>query len=95
MKKMICCLLALSMLSAAFLTGCGSDETVGETQDTGAAAETVPAETEPAFEADDLPADLNYNGTTVTTFGWSGPALPEFYVDEQNGDLVHDAIFKL
>ena len=42
---------------------------------------------------DDLPDTLDYSGNTVTTFGWSGPVLVEFYVEEQNGEVVNDAIF--
>jgi len=93
MRKWLMYILAVSVLSTAFLSGCGSSGEEKEIQDTETLAETVPEETEPPFETDDLPADLNYNGTTVTTFGWSGPALPEFFVDEQNGDLVNDAIY--
>ena len=57
-----------------------------------AAPEAAP-ETEPAYPPDGLPDDLRFDGTTVNVFGWSGPVLVEFYVDEENGEIVNDAIF--
>ncbi len=93
MKKHFSMVLVLAMLLAS-LASCGgtSTETVAETA---AATETTPVETESEtlYELDDLPADLRFGGATVTTFGWSGPAVAEFYADEQNGELVNDAIF--
>lgn len=94
MKKRICSMLAISMASSVLLTACGSSDTAKETLSAETTVETIETEPVSTFEADDLPSDLNYNGATVTTFGWSGPALPEFFVEEQNGDLVNDAIFQ-
>lgn len=96
MKKMITMLLLLAMMLSAF-AGC-SDTTSEEVSANDPAAdaeiaETAETEAETMYLPDDLPADLTYDGTTVTTFGWSGPVLVEFYVEEQNGEVVNDAIF--
>lgn len=96
MKKMITMLLLLAMMLSAF-AGC-SDTTNEEVPANDPAAdaelaESAEIEEETMYLPDDLPADLSYDGTTVTTFGWSGPVLVEFYVEEQNGEVVNDAIF--
>lgn len=97
MKKHISVCLLLAMMLSVF-SGC-SDTPAEETASTDPAvsanteAETVETEEETMYLPDDLPEDLTYNGTTVTTFGWSGPALVEFYVEEQNGEVVNDAIY--
>ena len=95
MKKPISLLLLLAMMLAAF-SGCSdatSEETVTDTAADAEITEPVEIEPETMYVSDDLPDTLDYNGTTVTTFGWSGPVLVEFYVDEQNGEVVNDAIF--
>ena len=91
--------LALTMVLASFA---GCSETTSEPEagadPVNTAAENspdAPAETEPEtqYVPDDLPDGLTFDGSTVTTFGWSGPSLVEFYVEEQNGEIVNDAIF--
>ncbi len=97
MKKKLSILLLLAMMLSAF-AGC-SDTTATEETDASdpaaqtAEAEVVETEEETMYLPDDLPADLTFGGATVTTFGWSGPSLVEFYVEEQNGEVVNDAIF--
>lgn len=92
MQKPIAKLLVLAMLLSACV-GCGN-QTSETTADTTANTTPVETETETLYALDDLPADLNYDGKTVTTFGWSGPSTPEFYVEEQNGEIVNDAVFQ-
>lgn len=94
MQKPIAKMLVLAMLLTA-CAGCGNNASE-TTADTTANNNTTPVETESEtlYEPDDLPADLNYSGKTVTTFGWSGPSTPEFYVEEENGEIVNDAIFQ-
>ena len=97
MKKKLSILLLLAMMLSAF-AGCSDTTATEETDATDPAAQTTEAEAveteeETMYLPDDLPADLNFDGTTVTTFGWSGPVLVEFYVEEQNGEIVNDAIF--
>lgn len=97
MKKILSIVLLLSMMLSAF-SGCSDtiNEEAGTTEPSAEAdiAETVETEPETMYLPDDLPDDLTYNGTTVTTFGWSGPANAEFYVEEMNGEIVNDAIFE-
>ena len=85
MKRKISLTMALIMLLTS-LAGCGNtaDETTADTQ----GAETAPSDTAAGnqYEPDDLPADLTYDGETITTFGWSGPAAMEFFAEEMNGD---------
>lgn len=98
MKKHISILLLLAMMLSAF-AGCSDAPAAEETDTTdptasAEAVETVETEEETMYLPDDLPEDLTYDGTTVTTFGWSGPANAEFYVEEMNGEIVNDAIFE-
>ncbi len=97
MKKKLSILLLLAMMLSAF-AGCSDTTATEETDTTDPAAQTAEAEVveteeETMYLPDDLPADLTFGGATVTTFGWSGPSLVEFYVEEQNGEVVNDAIF--
>ena len=93
MKRIISLSMVLLMLLSA-LAGCGNDpaETTAGQQN----ADTTPAETESEtlYVPDDLPADLRYDGETINTFGWSGPAAIEFFAEEMNGELVNDAIYQ-
>ncbi len=98
LRKKGAILLAVSLLLTAW-SGCSS-ATSGE--ETAAAEEARPVdaqqqapetEEETQYPKDHLPDDLDYGGTTFSVFGWSGPVLVEFYVDEQNGEIVNDAIY--
>lgn len=103
MKKTLCGILTLALLASMLLTACGTSKSTKDTTtaDTTAAPDvaetqaTAPAETEPAspFVADELPSDLNYGGKTFTLFGWSGMAVAEFFVEQQDGELVNDALY--
>lgn len=87
-----------ALLVCALLCACsdgGSTNTDTKTADsTGVPAVTTePAEMEPAYPADDLPDDLDFGGATAHIFGWEGSGNAEFYVEEENGDIVNDAIY--
>ncbi len=94
MQKPIAKLLVLAMLLAT-CAGCGNNASE-TTADTTANNNTTPVETESEtlYEPDDLPADLNFGGKTVTTFGWTGIDQIEFFVEEANGEIVNDAVFQ-
>lgn len=100
MQKHIVKLLVLAMLaSLTTLYSCGNNanETTAKTNEvTSNSTETDTANNagETLYESDDLPSDLNYGGKTVTTFGWSDYNLVEFYAEEENGEIVNDAVFQ-
>lgn len=96
MKRKLSFALALLLLSAsaaACSDGGVSAETTAAVADTETAAVTEPAETEPSYEPDDLPEDLDFGGEIVHIFGWERD-VPEFTVEEESGDIVNDAIFQ-
>ena len=100
MKRALSLILTLIFLLSA-LAGCAANPAEeaadpASPADTPAGDDAAPEaapETEPAYPPDGLPDDLRFDGTTVNVFGWSGPVLVEFYVDEENGEIVNDAIF--
>ncbi len=87
-------LLGLAVLSAMTVASC-SDTTDTEipTTDTAAAAEVqTEAVTEAVhYEPDGLP-ELDFGGAGVHIFGRTTD-IPEYSVEEENGDIVNDAIF--
>ncbi|MBQ3636944.1 MAG: hypothetical protein II953_01150 [Clostridia bacterium] len=96
MKRTVCSILILSLLLCS-LFGCSAPEAepdgAPEAEDPSEISEIAETEPETLYPSDGLPKDLSFDGTTVTTFGWSGPVLVEFYVEEQNGEIVNDAVF--
>ncbi len=48
---------------------------------------------ENGFKKDNLPADLKFDGKTITLLYWEDVEHEEFRVEEQTGDNVGDAIF--
>ena len=90
MKKII--RRALSLGLAALITttfACGQAQSDNKT-DTSAAVTSAEPE---ATTIDSLPEDLDFGGRTVTWFVRGDPPSPEYYVEEQTGDIVDDAIF--
>ena len=88
-KRSLSFLLAVLMLSAV---SCGENAQTDIENDTEKTADTTAAETEVQY-LDNLPADLNYNGETVR-FLYREEVSDEFYVEKEDGDIVHDAIFQ-
>ena len=97
--RLLALLLVLCLLVP--LAGCGEKQPAEKPAGTNASDASAPdseAQPEEAEETspylnDDLPEDLSFGGAAVNVFGWSGPAKPEFFVDEPNGDVVNDAIY--
>ncbi len=57
----------------------------------GTPGETAPAETDPEFIPDTLPAGLDFKGETITGL-YRTDVVDSFYVAEQSGDVVNDAV---
>ena len=97
MKRLLSALLlfAVLLMSAGVLLSCGDTDgpPSGETAAAGTEAAETTAEETTLYMPDDLPDTLDFGGRTVTTFGWSGSAFDEFYAEEQNGEVVNDAIY--
>jgi len=99
MKKLIAFSLALLMLLSA-LVACGNKvDPSGE--DTTAAVVPVnsgdtdtEAASETEFAPSNVPEDLKFPGTTIKFLYWSDVERPEFFVEEENGEKVNDAIIK-
>jgi len=94
MKKTLSFILAL-LTSASLLASCSGGDTSAETTaaETTSAAETTAPETT-LYMPDDLADDLDFNGAEVHTFGWEGSTSVEFDVEQQDGDVVNDAIYE-
>jgi len=96
MKKLISCILLLSMLFAA--AACSGDSSADET----AAADTTAADqaetttvSETLYVEDELPDDLSFDGADVKIITRLIDApLQELNAAEQNGDIVNDAIYE-
>lgn len=86
-KHAISTLLILASLLAA--ASCGSTQSDSTTDTTGGETTSAPETT----VQDSLPSDLNYGGETFTMLVNGSVGAPEFFVDEQDGDVVNDAIY--
>lgn len=99
-KKVLSLILAVLMI-LPMAVACAETPTEGETTTAGptaittapAASEEIPEETE--FTSKTLPADLKFNGETVTILSRDASFVSdELWVDDQNGAMVNDAIYK-
>ena len=83
-RRSLSLLLLIAMLSAA---GCGGADAPAPSGDSSAEDTTGPS------YLDDLPADLDFGGQTLTWYVRSNPPTVEYDVPEQNGEIIDDAIF--
>lgn len=99
-KKALSLILAVLMI-LPMAVACAETPTEGETTTAGptaittapAASEEIPEETE--LTSKTLPADLKFNGETVTILSRDASFVSdELWVDDQNGAMVNDAIYK-
>ena len=97
--RIIIALLVITMILPMALS-CAETTPSGETT---APAETLapsgdtPAETtaeETLFAKSDIPEDLRFEGTTVNILYWDDVPNLEFFVEDQNGESVNDAIYR-
>ena len=88
-KQLISALLLISLLAAV---SCGGGDGEKANDDTTISDDTTTAGQETTVQ-DSLPSDLNYGGETFTMLVNGSVGAPEFFVDEQDGDVVNDAIY--
>ena len=86
----------LTLAILLLLASCGSSKPDAPAATTapsggGETAATEPVKTEPEFLPDDLPADLDFKGQTITGL-YRTDVVDSFYVAEQTGDVVNDAV---
>lgn len=96
--RAVIALLMLAMVLPAALA-CAETNVPGETTasaETLAPADSTAAETtaeETLFAPSDIPDDLKFDGAVVNFLYWSDVPNVEFFVDDQNGEAVNDAIY--
>ena len=88
-------LLAAMLIPTMF--ACGGDGGK-KPADTTAAETTVPEETAPTHDAngfllDDIPEDIDFDGTTVNILKWNHYESKDFNVEEENGEILNDALY--
>ena len=88
-------LLAAMLIPTMF--ACGGDGGK-KPADTTAAVTTVPEETAPTHDAngfllDGIPEDIDFNGTTVNILKWNHYESKDFNVEEENGEILNDALY--
>ena len=93
--RLICLLLVSAMLISAF-AACA--EKAEEVSDDSGAADSVEisdeeTETDRAHYKDSLPDDLNFDGETYRLLCRGDYFDEEFYIEEESGDVVDDAVF--
>jgi ABC-type glycerol-3-phosphate transport system substrate-binding protein len=85
-------IMVLSLLSSCFLNKQGKD--TSESEQTTKVTEAGESKFDKnGFLKDDLPSDLNFGNTGVNILYWEDVERPEFFVENQNGNDVNDAIF--
>ncbi|MBQ8510790.1 MAG: hypothetical protein IJ493_12875 [Clostridia bacterium] len=96
-KQTISALLLLAMLASA-VSSCGGSASSGGNNtpsDTTVPAETTdPTRDANGFLLDEIPAGTNFGGKEVNILIREAVANTEFFVDEQTGDIVDDALWK-
>ena len=89
-KRSLLILLCLLLLTAA---SCGeAAQTTPQPGKDGVTTAATEAVTETQYP-DNLPADLDYGGSSVN-FLYREEVADEFYVEKEDGDIVHDAIYQ-
>lgn len=101
MKRTLSALMALLMLLCLVCAAIGcsdpvkGDETATTTEATVSNIDEVTTNDlydSKGYLKDSLDASVNFGGETVQIFAWEH-SLPEFYVEEQSGNIVEDAIY--
>ena len=96
MKKFISAILLISMLAS--MSACGESGTQNDTTKSNSGeTTTAPVDTDhdsKGFLLDSIPADTNFGGKTFNLLVREKIAPTEFFVEEQTGDIVDDALFE-
>ena len=104
MKRTLSAILALLMLLGIVCAAIGCSNPVEEQEETANTTAASVAEsdieevtTESLYDSngylkDELDPTLNFNDEVVNIFAWEH-TLPEFYVEEQSGNIVEDAVY--
>lgn len=89
MKKRI---MSVLILMSLILSSCGDVQDNGQvTSDNYDSVQTTMSESS-EFESDDLPAGLNFGGETINVL-YRDDVQTSFYISEQTGDVVDDALY--
>ncbi len=88
-KRVLLLLICLLLLTAV---SCGEQAQEPQNGPENGTAAVTEAVTETQYP-DNLPADLDYGGSTVT-FLYREEIADEFYVEKEDGDIVHDAVLR-
>ncbi|MHB1153172.1 MAG: hypothetical protein ACYCWE_19780 [Eubacteriales bacterium] len=90
-KKILSAVLAVLMLSSAFLS-CSD-----KTDDSDAGTDTANVETQTATETeympDQLPEELDFEDAVCNIFCWDSWDAGEFFVEEDTGEIVNSAVY--
>ncbi len=99
MKHFTRILVAILIIAMMLPAALSCAETNGPEETTEAAitnAPSVDATTEAEetmFALSDIPADLKFDGEVIKFMYWNDVENPEFFVEDQNGEAVNDAIY--
>lgn len=103
LSRIFCLLLAWIMvlsIAACSETGVGSENTTapsasGTTAPGDASGnETTEDVDEDGYKKDSLPSDLNFNNKEVAILHWNDADYEEFFVEDESGEIVSDALYK-
>ena len=105
-RRLLAFALSILMLLGAFVACAQTPEDPAESTPapavpagTNAPDTTVEETTENPYDEDgflksSLPEELDFGAETVTILWWNDVEQPEFFVENTNGELINDAIFK-
>jgi hypothetical protein len=91
MQKRLISLITLFAVGTMFVSSCGNDSGISEVTSS-VASETTTADTDSQFESDSLPK-LDFKGETINVL-YRDDVVNSFYVNEQTGDIVDDAVYR-
>lgn len=102
MKNISRIIIALLILAMTLPMAISCAETAAPGETTAPAATEAPesiadettAEEETVFAKSDIPEDLRFDGTTVSLLYWDDVPNLEFFVEDQTGEAVNDAIYR-